>query len=117
MKFQAGARFLKEEIPRWLLLIFTVAVAIMFYLIQPAFFNGYNINNMISTAAISGIMALGGLMAFGCGELNFGLGSVAAFSGTLLGLLTDRIGFGPALIASLAGAVVFGLICSFFCFL
>lgn len=108
--------FFKEEIPRWLLLIFTALVALVFYILQPAFFNGYNINNMFTTAAVSGVMALGGLMAFGCGELNFGLGSIAAFSGTLMGLLTDRIGFGPALAVALLGAVLIGLVCSFFCF-
>ena len=116
MSTEKTSRFLKQELPRWFLLIFTVLVAIVFFILEPAFFTGYNINNMFTTAAISGIMALGGMMAFGSGELNFGLGSIAAFSGTLLGLLTDRIGFGPALVVALLGAILIGVICSFFTF-
>lgn len=107
---------LKDELPRWLLLIFTIITALVFFILQPAFFNGYNLNNMFTTASIYGVMALGGLMAFGCGELNFGLGSIAAFSGTLVGLLTDKIGFGAALAIALFGSVVIGYIMSLFTF-
>lgn len=66
---------------RWLL-FFTIAVAIIFGVISPAFLQVTNLLNILSSACIVGVMGVGLTCIFATGELDF-LGRITGITGIL----------------------------------
>ena len=101
----------KKFANHWLL-IFTVAVALIFGLIQPAFFKASNLLNILSSACIVGVMGIGLTCIFATGELDFSAGSQLSFASCTIAVLLSAASFNNyilAVIITLVGMVVIGL--------
>ena len=72
------------------LLLAMVLTALFFYSQQPKFFSFTNIMDIMLTASITGIMAIGGMIAMAAGEINFAIGSQAMVSAAIIGWYMDQ---------------------------
>lgn len=114
MSEKAKTSILREELPRYFLLIATILVFLLFGIMQPKFFNLRNIMNILSTASIVGIMSLGMMISLDCGELNFAAGSTASVAAIIVGRLSgEKInGYLLPVVIALVGCIIVGLISS-----
>jgi len=104
--------FFGKELPRYFLLIATVAVALVFWGLQPKFMSLGNLSSIFSTSALIGIMAIAVVIALASGEMNFAVGAQATISAVVFAVLMDIRGM-PILVALLLGigaSMIAGLI-------
>lgn len=74
---------------RWLL-FFTLAAAIVFGVISPAFLQMANLLNILSNACIVGVMGVGLTCIFATGELDFSAGSQVSLASCLMAVILGR---------------------------
>lgn len=74
---------------RWLL-FFTIAVAIIFGVISPAFLQVTNLLNILSSACIVGVMGVGLTCIFATGELDFSAGSQVSLASCIMAVVLGR---------------------------
>jgi ribose transport system permease protein len=94
------------------LLISFAALCVLFGLLSPHFFTAENFINIARTLPIVGIVAIGETLVLIAGGVDLSVGSVAALSGVVTGLLWEKAGLpiGLAVLAGMATAMVIGLI-------
>lgn len=94
------------------LFVIFVAMCILFSLLSPYFLTVANLVNITKTLPIVGIVAVGETMVLIAGGVDLSVGSVAALSGVVTGLLWEKGGLpiGLAAMAGLACAALVGLI-------
>ena len=90
---------------RYLLLIVVVVVFAFFSLLQPKFASMNNIMNIINSAAITGMMAIGMTLVMETGEMNLAVGAEATIAAAVVGKLLEGTAFNGYFIAVLVGLV------------
>jgi len=87
-----------------------VALVVLFSFLSPYFLNTNNLLTIFSQVSIIAIMAFGMTFVLMIGEIDLSVGSIAALSGLVLGLMLTAGVSGPIaiLIAILAGAIAGG---------
>lgn len=96
---------------RWLLL-FTMGTAIVFGMIQPAFFQVNNLLNILSNACIVGVMGLGLTCIFVTGELDFSAGAQVSMASCLMAVILANENFNSyilAVVITLAALAMIGV--------
>jgi ribose/xylose/arabinose/galactoside ABC-type transport system permease subunit len=83
---------------RWLLL-FTIAVVIIFGAVQPAFLQVTNLLNILSSACIVGVMGIGLTCIFATGELDFSAGSQLSLASCLIAVILSNGKFNSYILA------------------
>lgn len=101
---------------RWLLL-FTVATAIVFGVISPAFLQVANLLNILSNACIVGVMGVGLTCIFATGELDFSAGAQVSLASCLMAVVLGRTSFHSYIGAVILTLVILGLIGAYNAFL
>ena len=91
------------------LLVIFIALCVFFSLLSPYFLTIDNFVNIAKTLPVVGIVAIGETLVLLSGGVDLSVGSVAALSGVVTGLLWEQIGL-PIWIAALAGLLTAGLI-------
>jgi len=87
-----------------------IALVVLFSFLSPYFLNTNNLLTIFSQVSIIAIMAFGMTFVLMIGEIDLSVGSIAALSGLVLGLMLTAGVSGPIaiLIAILAGAIAGG---------
>ena len=80
-KMMTSSRFL--NLPYSRCLIFLAVLLVLFSTLSPYFLSLSNLDNILSAAAVSGLLALGATFVIGNGGIDLSIASVMAFSGTL----------------------------------
>lgn len=101
---------------RWLL-CFTVAAAIAFGIISPAFLQVTNLLNILSNACIVGVMGVGLTCIFATGELDFSAGAQVSLASCLMAVVLGRTSFQSYAGAVLLTLLILGLIGTYNAFL
>lgn len=86
MKKAANNRFFRN-LPRYFLLIATILLMLLFYALTPSFLQVLNLMNILRTASIYGILAIGYATVIMTGDMNFSFSSQAALAAVVTGLL------------------------------
>ena len=94
------------------LVIIFFALCVVFSLLSPYFLTVENFVNIAKTMPVVGIVAIGETLVLIGGGVDLSVGSVAALSGVVTGLLWEKYGLpiGLAALAGLASAAFVGLI-------
>lgn len=71
------------------LLIAMILMALLFYALQPNFLSVTNLMDILLTASVTGIMAMGGMVSLGVGEINFAVGAQAMVAASIIGRYLD----------------------------
>lgn len=91
------------------LLVIFIGMVVVFSLVSPYFLTLDNFVNITKTLPVVGIVAIGETLVLISGGVDLSVGSVAALSGVVTGLLWEQAGF-PIWIAVLAGLITAALI-------
>lgn len=75
---------------KYWLAVFTLAVAIVFSIISPAFFSASNLLNILSSACIVGIMGIGLTCIFATGELDFSAGAQVSIACCIIAVVLGK---------------------------
>lgn len=76
---------LKEAIPSWFLLVAFIAMALLFYVLNPRIFSARSIESILATSSFSGIIALGLITVMTTGVFDMACGMKAALAGAVVG--------------------------------
>jgi ribose transport system permease protein len=89
-----------------------VAMCILFSILSPYFLTANNFVNIGQTLSVVGIVAIGETLALISGGVDLSVGSVAALTGVVTGLLWEKAGMpiGLCAVGGLMSAVLIGLI-------
>lgn len=110
-----GSHF--KGITRYLLLLVALVVFLFFSILQPKFCTVNNIMNIINSAAITGMMAIGMTIVMETGEMNLAVGAEATIAAAVVGKLLEGPSFNVyilAVLAGLAAAMLVGALNAFF---
>lgn len=77
------------------------------------FFTERNLSNLLRQTVANGLISLGMLIVILTGGIDLSVGAVVALGGVLFAGLADQLGIVPALLASVLGGAVSGLISGF----
>lgn len=102
---------------KYLLLFAAVIVFALFSILAPRFCTVNNIMNIINSAAITGMMAIGMTIVMETGEMNMAVGAEATIAAAVVGKLLEGPGFNVyiiAVFAGLAAAMLVGALNTFF---
>lgn len=106
-----------QNLLKYFLLIMLIFVTVAFGILQPAFYNITNIMDILRTAGVIGIMALGCMLVMSTGELNWAMGAqftmAAGIVGRLMATASPKM-YVPAILLACAAAVVTGLLTGVF---
>ncbi len=94
---------------RWLL-FFTIATAVIFGIISPAFLQVANLLNILSSACIVGVMGVGLTCIFATGELDFSAGSQVSLASCLMAVMLGRTSLHSYAAALILTLVILGLV-------
>lgn len=106
-----------KGVTKYLLLIVAVGVFVLFSILQPRFCTIKNIMNIINSAAITAMMAIGMTIVMQTGEMNLAVGAEATIAAAVVGKLLEGPSFNNYILAVLAGlfvAVLVGGLNAFF---
>lgn len=94
------------------LLVIFLILCTVFSLLSPYFLTVANFVNIAKTMPVVGIVAIGETLVLIAGGVDLSVGSVAALSGVVTGLLWEKVGLpiGLAALAGLASAALVGLV-------
>jgi ribose/xylose/arabinose/galactoside ABC-type transport system permease subunit len=98
--------FLKKQKTLAALIVMIIASATA----SPSFFTFINISNLFLQISAYGIISIGVMLVMLTGAFDISVGSVAAFSGMLTVILTNKFGYGTALAVILPLALIIGVI-------
>ena len=76
---------LKENLPRFFLLIALVIFAMIFQGMQSKFLSMNNVMNLLAISSITGVLALGNMLLMSAGEMSFSLGAQCTVIGGVFG--------------------------------
>lgn len=118
-----GQRGMNNKVKRWFsknaVLVFLLAVIVVFSLLNSTFLTSKNILNLVAQMSINALIAAGMTYVIITAGIDISVGSVAAFAGILsayLGLATVDFVSNPfgALAIQLFAALVVGVVCGLF---
>lgn len=92
------------------LIVVLVAISAFFAFRSPYFFNYDNFVNILTAAAVVGILAAPGTLLIVGGQIDLSIGSGVAFVGILFATLVPSWGVGPAVAAALVGGLAIGAV-------
>jgi ribose/xylose/arabinose/galactoside ABC-type transport system permease subunit len=107
----------KENLPRYFLLIALFVITAVFQIMQPMFLNPVNIMNLLALSSIVGILSCGNMILMAAGEMSFSIGAQCTVIGALFGRLLAGQSFNNTTVAFLVailGAIAIGLVLAFF---
>jgi ribose/xylose/arabinose/galactoside ABC-type transport system permease subunit len=107
----------KENLPRYFLLIALFVITAVFQIMQPMFLNPVNIMNLLALSSIVGILSCGNMILMAAGEMSFSIGAQCTVIGALFGRLLAGQSFNNTAVAFLVailGAIAIGLVLAFF---
>lgn len=107
---------LKEQLPRFFLLIALIMIVIVFRMVQPRFLMLNNVMNLLALSSIVGVLALGNMILMSAGEMSFSIGAQCTLVGAVFGrfladIAPDHVvlGFLFGILASVAVGLVLAL--------
>lgn len=106
-----------QNLLKYFLLITLVLVSAIFGILEPAFYNLNNIMDILRTASVIGIMALGCMIVMSTGELNWCMGAQFTMAAGIMGRIMAKAPSGmyvPAILIALLLTVLTGLLTGFF---
>ncbi len=98
-----------ENITKYFLLIADVILIVFFGIMRSGFLQPSNLLNILSTAALVGVMGMGASIVMMVGEMNFGVGAEATLTAALLGFILGKGYVNVYLVAVLIALLVIGL--------
>lgn len=93
--------FWKDTLPKYFLLIITVAIAVLFGVLEPKFFSTKNIMDMLRTTSVVGCLSCGTMLLLQTGDTNFAVGSMATMAAAVYGNLLAGKNFNSLTLAFL----------------
>lgn len=75
---------------KYWLLVFTIAVGVVFGLVKPAFFKVDNLLNILSSACLAGIAGIGLTCVMATGEIDFSGGAEVTAGATFMSIMISR---------------------------
>lgn len=109
--------FRYEALTKYLLLIVAVVIFVLLSILEPKFCRINNIMNIINSATITAMMAIGMTIVMETGEMNLAVGAEATLAAAVVGKLLEGPSFNNYFIAVVAGlltAVLVGAMNAFF---
>ncbi len=79
-----------ENITKYFLLIVDVLLILLIGMIRPGFLQISNLLDILSTAALVGVMGMGASIVMMVGEMNFGVGAEATLVAAMLGFILGK---------------------------
>ncbi|WP_210526168.1 ABC transporter permease [Rubellimicrobium arenae] len=99
----------RHVLTRYGFFVLLAVVFVTFALLRPAFASEANLNEMMRSAAIAGLMFLGLTWIIAAGEIDVSFMSVAALANMIVAVLVrDGAGWGTASLAGLGAGLLFG---------
>jgi ribose transport system permease protein len=94
------------------LLVTYLAICVVFSILSPYFLTLNNLSNIGKTLSVVGIVAIGETLVLISGGVDISVGSVAALTGVVTGLLWEKAGLpiGVSVLAGLASGAFIGLL-------
>jgi len=108
---------LKENAPRFFLLIAFIVITLVFQIMQPNFLNITNVMNLLAHSSIIGILACGNMILMAAGEMSFSVGAQCTVAGALFGWVLAKESSNSILLAlvfAMVIAAMIGLVLAFF---
>ncbi len=112
-----GKKLTMENVTRYMLLIIGVLVFIFFSIVQPRFSSINNIMNIINSAAITSMLAIGMTIVMATGEMNLAVGAEATIAAAVVAKMLEGPNFNNypiALVVGLLAALAVGALNAFF---
>lgn len=106
-----------SEMTKYLLLVVAAVIFVFFSILQPKFCTVNNIMNIINSATITALMAIGMTIVMETGEMNLAVGAEATIAAAVVGKLLEGPSFNNYFIAvliGLAAAMLVGVLNAFF---
>lgn len=96
----------------YLLLIAAIVVAIVFGLVENAFFKPTNLVEIVRAAAIIGLMGLGETVVQSAGEMDFAVGAETSFGAVMIAIMLTQLdlGFGISFVLTMLLVILIGLL-------
>ncbi len=79
-----------DTVAKYFLLIADVLLLLFFGIMQPGFWQVSNLMDIVSTAALVGVMGMGASIVMMVGGMNFGVGAEATLTATMLGWMLGK---------------------------
>ncbi len=106
-----------QNLLKYFLLITLILVSVIFGILQPAFYNLSNIMDIMRTASVIGIMALGCMIVMSTGELNWCMGAQFTMAAGIMGRIMAKApaeAYIPAILIALLLTMLTGLLTGVF---
>jgi ribose transport system permease protein len=104
-------RFARQVLPKSYLILVLIAIVVAGYYISPDFISGRNLQNVISSAAIIAVLAIGQFFVILTGGIDLSVGSTLAMSTVVVAIaLRSGMPAGAAIVFTLFAAAVVGAI-------
>ena len=104
----------RRQVPEVAALIFVlIALGIFFSISSPYFFNYDNFVNIVTAAAVTGIIAAPATMLLIAGQFDLSVGSGAAFCGAVVGSLALHNGLGYSIFIAVLAGIGIGIVNGF----
>ncbi len=105
----------KKNITPYLLLLITLAISMMFAVLEPTFLKVANIMNILGATVVLCIASLGEAMVLITGEVDFACGAELATGGCLITILTiNHVPYLLGIVITLSWCALLGVINGFF---
>lgn len=117
MQQGASKNFSLKGMTKYLLLIVGAIIFVFFSILQPRFYAVNNIMNIINSATITALMAIGMTIVMETGEMDLAVGAEATIAAAVVGKMLEGPSFNNYFIAVLVGlavAMLVGLTNAFF---
>ena len=105
----SGKSAISENITKYFLLITDVILIIFFGIMRSGFLQPSNLLNILSTAALIGVMGMGASIVMMVGEMNFGVGAEATVTAAFLGFILGKEYVNVYIVAVLIALLAIGL--------
>lgn len=105
----SGKSAISENITKYFLLIADVILIIFFGIMRSGFLQPSNLLNILSTAALIGVMGMGASIVMMVGEMNFGVGAEATVTAAFLGFILGKEYVNVYIVAVLIALLAIGL--------
>ncbi|MBU3874712.1 ABC transporter permease [Faecalicatena sp. AGMB00832] len=108
---------LKEQLPRFFLLIALLVIVTVFRSVQPRFLMLNNVMNLLALSSIVGVLALGNMVLMSAGEMSFSIGAQCTLVGAVFGKFLADVNSNYVILGFLAGilaSVAVGLVLALF---
>ena len=98
-----------ENITKYFLLIADVVLILFFSILAPGFLQLTNLMDILSTAALVGVLGMGASIVMMVGEMNFGIGAEATLTAAILGAILGEGKISVYFVGVLVALLIIGL--------